>query len=1837
MAEKRLRIQKRSHLGHLTRAINNLEEELRDAEGLDPTSISKYLESIDIKFKKVEEDSVNLSKIIADEEEMEKEISDIDGLQDKVTDIKKRGEASLKGIVELKEDKSKRENPTLNATLELVDKLRQDAGPKSRNSHLPTMSLPRFDGNIEKYTEFMDSFEATIRNHPEVENVEKFILLKTHLDAPASSLLEGFSITNDDYEEALQLFKDTYGNKTLLRQIRISKLLNLERHEGKGSLRQLYNQVRTHIRSLESLDMVTEDHSCVFVPIVLSKFPTDFNKRWYKPSKGNKESITHLLQWIQEEVESTESAMYLEDAFSCSSGKKIEYSNKKSYYDHKPSTYNTSRSNSEHRNNNYRQNDRRSNYSPNTATALHASSQKMQTWCAYCQNTTHNTQTCVKLEKCPGLEVKNFLGSQQLCFCCMKKGHTLAYCYQKSQLSCNKCNSNGHHTFLHEDRPHPQQSQESHEKETESKTGIKMSTVSTSSPITKVLFQTANAYLTNGTQQRYKVKVIFDSCSDHSYITTAASSKVNFNSHEVTLDIKGYSGKSEGLKVYNVKHAVIESLTRPNTRRCVNLIETDRICASIRREAIPPNFLECQYLRGLDLAEDYSSSSEDEIDVLIGLDFYWDLVTGISRREKDKPVVMESHLGWMLQTTSSSRIPPTHQSQATSLFITATEGREINEQLKKFWEIEEVGKSEVVKWTPEETLVHSKFKASITYEANGTEGRYQVKLPTKDDIEELGSNKVGAFNRYNGLKRRLNKNVALGQQYKEVMTEYIESGFMEKINENEESKGGFYLPHHPVVKENKSTTKVRPVFDASASESNSRSLNSYFFKGPTLQPQLNAIMMRFRLNPIAFTADVMKMFLMIQVHPDDRDWLKVVWDDLIDGRPAVYRYTVLPFGLRCSPYLAIATIHHHVSQYVDTHPHIVKELLENTYVDDFISGAKTVEEAVESYETGVKIMKAAGMKLRKWSSNNPVLTQRFKDDNVCSPEGQKDFGLEEDKDPDTSNSVLGISWKSFEDYFTFHERGILETAISVRPTKRNILSVSSKLYDPTGWLSPFIIRIKVLIQMMWQRGLEWDETLPADLQLKWNDWKNELQSLSSVRIPRYIGSIHKQYAKPVELHTFGDASEEAYAAVSYLKSVDEDGEAYITLMYSKTKVAPIKLVSLPRLELLASVLAAETATYVINSLKIPDLQIYMWTDAKVALQWIRGKSRQYKTFVGNRVERVHELTDPVVWRWCPGEQNPADIPSRGCTLTLLIDLALWWDAPYWLKGSPDEYPNSIDDCHSLDVVKKEIKPKYSTILVVNANSTHIPFWNAATKLINPKKYSKLKTLLTITAYVTRYLHNIRNQKENRRSGPLVSEEIHEAQIQWLQYIQQQCFPDELVLLQEGKNVKRTSPILKLSPFYDGKDSLIKMGGRIDFSDLSEEEKHPVVLPSKSYIVRLIVEDTHRRQLHAGINQTLISVRDNYWIIRGRQIVRSVVKSCFICRKLNPVRLQVQTAPLPRDRIIQCVPFEVVGIDFTGPLYVYEGPPKEKFDPELRRKVLSYEDVPCSKMYICLYTCAVTRAIHLELVWDLTAESFIRSFRRFISTRGMCRTIYSDNAKTFEKAEKDLQFYLELMKGKEFQAFLTEHNIEWKYILECSPWWGGFYERLMKTIKKPLRKILGKSRMDVDEMSTLLKEVEAQVNSRPLCSPSDEPSEQRYLTPASFLIGRPTMNMPLKPRLTTKLKFPQRELNKLLKQQAKYLDRIWRTWREEYLRSLGMVSNKVNDSACVKEGELVLVANQNLPRTVWEVGVVTKLKQSKDGRIRTVYLNTPKGAIARSVQHLSRLEADSLEDYDQYPC
>ena len=228
----------------------------------------------------------------------------------------------------------------------------------------------------------------------------------------------------------------------------------------------------------------------------------------------------------------------------------------------------------------------------------------------------------------------------------------------------------------------------------------------------------------------------------------------------------------------------------------------------------------------------------------------------------------------------------------------------------------------------------------------------------------------------------------------------------------------------------------------------------------------------------------------------------------------------------------------------------------------------------------------------------------------------------------------------------------------------------------------------------------------------------------------------------------------------------------------------------------------------------------------------------------------------------------------------------------------------------------------------------------------------------------------------------------------------------------------------LSPYYDKEDELIKMKGRIQYADLNEGEKHPIILPCKSYVVKLIVEDTHRKQLHAGVRQTLVALRDRFWIIKGRALVRRIVKSCILCRKYAPIRLQVPMAPLPRDRVARADPFQVVGVDFTGPVFIVNP----------GGKVI--------KGYITLFTCATIRAVHLELVPDLTTDSFLRAFRRFVSTRGMCHTIYSDNAKTFKKAEKLLKEYDEIMNGKIFKDYLIENDVNWKYIVDRAAWWGG---------------------------------------------------------------------------------------------------------------------------------------------------------------------------------------------------
>jgi hypothetical protein len=292
-----------------------------------------------------------------------------------------------------------------------------------------------------------------------------------------------------------------------------------------------------------------------------------------------------------------------------------------------------------------------------------------------------------------------------------------------------------------------------------------------------------------------------------------------------------------------------------------------------------------------------------------------------------------------------------------------------------------------------------------------------------------------------------------------------------------------------------------------------------------------------------------------------------------------------------------------------------------------------------------------------------------------------------------------------------------------------------------------------------------------------------------------------------------------------------------------------------------------------------------------------------------------------------------------------------------------------------------------------------------------------------------------------------------------------------------------SKLRNLNPFLCQSTGLLRVGGRIHKAELPEEEKHPIILPSDHPAVELFVQDIHRREMHAGVEHTLSVVRQRFWLIKGRATIRKIVKRCIMCRQFYTKPVFQQMAPLPADRIVPAPPFTNVGLDFAGPLYLTNRG---------------------EKAYICLFTCAVTRAVHLELVSNMTTEWFLLALRRMVARRGMCSIIWSDNAKTFKCAKKELQRCWRILESEETRTALSEKKIQWKFIVPRAPWWGGFYERLVKSVKWPLKKIFGNAMLDSEKMTTILTEIEAQINSRPLTYIGAEPNDFKgpYANPDS---------------------------------------------------------------------------------------------------------------------------------------
>ena len=445
------------------------------------------------------------------------------------------------------------------------------------------------------------------------------------------------------------------------------------------------------------------------------------------------------------------------------------------------------------------------------------------------------------------------------------------------------------------------------------------------------------------------------------------------------------------------------------------------------------------------------------------------------------------------------------------------------------------------------------------------------------------------------------------------------------------------------------------------------------------------------------------------------------------------------------------------------------------------------------------------------------------------------------------------------------------------------------------------------------------------------------------------------------LHGFGDASKGAY----YLYIETEDGYR-TSLVASKSRVTPSSPMSIPRLKLLAALILARLISSIQEALvKVLNLkEIFCWTDSITVFYWIQS-NKEFKQFVQNRIEEIHKLTDVKSWRHCPGVENPTDVGSRGCLASELVDDSLWWEGPAWLKDPPKNYPNSevskeeeLTEEGRKEFKAKEWNPENVTTMVNQTRKPDNPI--KLTEVIHCEWFSDATKLFRVTALSLKFIKNLKSVKNGKRESrskqiTLTAEEINQAKTLWICEVQRP--------LDKKKNFENLKQQLGL--FRDD-NRILKCKGRLGNAPLSVNMRYPALLPRRHHLTRLIVEACHRKTYHGGVKETLVEVRGNVWIPKGRQYVKMVLHQCVVCKKRERLPYRPPpTADLPESRVSGSPAFTYVGVDFAGPVYV-------KSTNSMK------------KAYICLFTCATSRALHLELTPDLSTEAFIRCLRRFIA-------------------------------------------------------------------------------------------------------------------------------------------------------------------------------------------------------------------------------------------------------------
>ena len=1416
---------------------------------------------------------------------------------------------------------------------------------------------------------------------------------------------------------------------------------------------------------------------------------------------------------------------------------------------------------------------------------------------------SHSLPDCRSFKEKSLNERKKIVKEGGVCFRCLETcDHRASNC--KENVSCNVCGSAKHISLMHDFTCKQndvsldvQQAYGGERSPSLKQTGpVKSSCTQicgTSSmggrSCAKIVL--VDVFCSSSPSNRLRTYAILDDQSNRSLAMPKLFKQLNIDGDPFDYTLHSCSGPSEmsGRKAFN---CVVEAIDGTHSYRLPPLLECPEIPNA--RDEIPTSEIASLFPHLQNIASQIPALNDDaEILLLLGRDLssvhhVHDQIIG----SDDAPFAQRLGLGWVIVgqvclgsvhhaddvNCNKTYLLP---SGRTSLFQPCSSNLKVVENLEipgcsgfdaenlfvKTKHDDEVGMS--VEDREFLDVMKEKMKKDPS-------GNWIAPLPFRHARPKLPNNRSYAFKRAMGLHNSLLRDSDKSDHFVTFMDQIISRGHAEIATTLSPSEECWYLPlfgvYHP-----KKPGQIRGVFDASA-KFKGVSLNDVLLQGPDLLNNLLGILLRFRKDEVAISADIEKMFYSFLVEEKDRDFLRFFWyaendpsKDLVEYRMRVHVFgnspspAVANFGLCKTAEVSESIFGTDVRNFVSN----------NFYVDDGLTSAPTKDEAIDLMKrTQTALQTNGGIRLHKVASNCEEVMTAFPQEDLAKDLANLDLS----KDDLPLQRSLGLLWNLKADCFTF------QISSADKPfTRRGVLSVVNSLYDPIGIVAPVTITGKILLKAMTTENGDWDEPLPESYLAAWKDWTESLQSLQHILLPRTYFNHSISQGSPCDLLIFSDASEKAIASCAYIVSCRTNQSSEIGFVMGKAKVAPSKGHSIPRLELCAAVLSVEVADFVVKQLDVKLRNVRYFTDSKVVLGYISNRTRRFYTYVSHRVQRILNSSDPSQWSYVDTKSNPADVGTRGVSAPQMGE-------SIWLKGPPEKLYTDLQDSsfYPLQAPKddKEVRPEVTVMTTKAVTESHC--------LLGSHRFERFSSWKSVSRAVGILQHISKSfNKTCACSGWHIcrahdlKHNIVSAQNLVVRVYQMETYKDEILDLKHGKPLSQNSTIISLNPFLD-EHGILRVGGRIKHSDLPTSEKNPTIISGKTHLATLLIQHFHEQVLHQGRHFTEGAIRSGgFWIIGGKRRISSLIFSCFICRRLRGKQQNQLMADLPADRVNPAPPFSYVGVDVFGPWSV------------VVRKTRGGE--ASSKRWGVLFTCLSIRAVHIELVSEMSSSAFINALRRFISIRGDIVEIRSDRGTNFVGSCEDLGFNAVNVEDRMLRSFLSDKRVNWVFNPPHSSHMGGVWERMIGVVRRILDALLLNSKnLTHDVLATFMAEVCAIVNARPIVPVSSDSEVSEILSPSALLTQK--LNPPSSFNENLSLKDIYRAEWKRVQVLS---DQFWCRWRSEYLTMFQSRRKWLKETQDLKKGDVVLMKDEAVCRNQWPLAVIQEAFPSSDSKVRSV--------------------------------